>query len=166
MPDYFDSKIYKLCSSNTDDIYIGSTTSPLSTRIAGHRRDFKNNSKYVSSCELMKYSDVKIILMERFPCNNRSELELRERWFIQHTKCVNRNHIKTDECNRLKHNNDSLKWYHQNKEKVKKYRMDNSDSIKCKEQRYYNQNKEYKANCNHYRRHTGHYYLFYDLFEQ
>ena len=43
MPNYQNSKIYKLTSPHTNKIYIGSTTQKyLSDRKSGHIRDYKN----------------------------------------------------------------------------------------------------------------------------
>lgn len=38
MPDYSKGKIYKLCSNQTDNVYIGSTTQELSFRLSDHKK--------------------------------------------------------------------------------------------------------------------------------
>ena len=41
MVNYTNGKIYKIVCLTTNQIYIGSTTKPLSTRLANHRADYK-----------------------------------------------------------------------------------------------------------------------------
>ena len=59
-------KIYKLISNETDKIYYGSTIEDvLTNRLSGHRKHYKSwiNGKYhyVSSFEIIKFKDAKII---------------------------------------------------------------------------------------------------------
>ena len=96
MVNYNNSKIYKIVSSQTDKVYIGSTTKDrLCQRMTGHRASYKSylNKKYhyVSSFEIVKYDDAEIILIEAFPCKNKDELHKRERYWIENTKdCINK----------------------------------------------------------------------------
>ena len=94
MPDYRDAKIYKLTSSNSL-CYIGSTTQPLNSRLSLHKYHHKlwKSGKYhfVTSFKVFDDVDCKIELLERYPCDNRNELELRERYYIETIKCVNKN---------------------------------------------------------------------------
>ena len=95
MPDYRDAKIYKLKSSNTDLCYIGSTIQPLNSRLSLHKYHYKlwksGNYHFVTSFKVFDDVDCKIELLERYPCDNRNELELRERHYIETIKCVNKN---------------------------------------------------------------------------
>lgn len=81
MPDYQEGKIYKLVSSHTDQVYIGSTTQKLNIRLSGHESDFNRNMKK-SSEKLIRYCDCKIELLEKFPCKNDKELRKREQYWI------------------------------------------------------------------------------------
>ena len=97
--DYPLGKIYELISDETDDVYIGSTCQRLlSKRLVGHKLDYncwlKEKGHYRTSCEIVKYDDCQIILLENFPCNDKHELEARERYWIENTPCVNK-HIPT-----------------------------------------------------------------------
>jgi hypothetical protein len=60
---YQNGKIYTIRSYQTDDVYYGSTTQPLSKRLSGHKAHYKQwqkqNYNYVTSFE-MNYT--KIIL--------------------------------------------------------------------------------------------------------
>jgi hypothetical protein len=97
---YNNSKIYKICSLNTDKIYIGSTIRKyLSDRMGEHRYQYRqwkinnNNNRYITSFELLdKYNDCKIILLENYSCNSIDELHARERYYIELYKniCVNK----------------------------------------------------------------------------
>jgi hypothetical protein len=95
MPDYKKSKIYKLVSYETDAVYYGSTINPLYKRLGGHKTDFMRwfdgKCSYISSFELVMYPDVKIILVEEYPCDNKQQLERREREYIENNQCVNKN---------------------------------------------------------------------------
>jgi len=56
MPNYQNSKIYKVWSPQTDEVYIGSTTQPLSKRMVQHRTDYKTNRSR-SSANIIKFGD-------------------------------------------------------------------------------------------------------------
>jgi hypothetical protein len=72
MPDYKNSKIYALKSAQTDKIYIGGTTKMLCQRLAYHKINFKNNINYL--VDIMKYTDVRIELIENIECKDKDEL--------------------------------------------------------------------------------------------
>jgi len=84
-PNYSDSKIYKLVNHVTGEIlYIGSTTQHyLCQRMACHRsrtRDKKHQyrQKIHDILEEQGLSNIRIELIEKYPCNSRHELEKRE----------------------------------------------------------------------------------------
>jgi hypothetical protein len=87
MPDYKNGKIYKLWSPEGDDIYIGSTIQPLYARLSAHKRKMKYSSKILFE----KYDDVRIELIECFPCDNKEQLNKKEGEYIRKLDCVNRN---------------------------------------------------------------------------
>ena len=91
MPNYNNWKIYKIVGGG-NDIYIGSTTSPLSTRMAQHRYVYSNNLKNISVHSLFsKYGlgNCSIELLEKYPCKNKKELEQREKQYIKSVKNIN-----------------------------------------------------------------------------
>ena len=49
MVNYQNGKIYKITNSNTNDIYVGSTTDDLCNRLNQHKYQLKKNKEYVSS---------------------------------------------------------------------------------------------------------------------
>ena len=94
MPDYSNSKIYKLVSLETNEVYIGSTVQTLSKRKGSHISSYKawllnNNSPRCHSYKLIEKGDVDIFLIENYPCNNKEELHARERFHIENNNCIN-----------------------------------------------------------------------------
>ncbi len=90
MVNYQNGKIYKIQSESTNLIYIGSTTQKyLTSRLTKHKEDLKTGH-YVSSSEILKFKDAKIILIELFPCNSKEELQAREAYHIKNNDCVNK----------------------------------------------------------------------------
>ena len=155
---YSRGKIYKLVSSQTQDVYYGSTIEDkLTNRLAGHRKGYKRwlNHKYnfSTSFEIIKFDDCKIILVENFPCNSIYELLAREQYHIENNECVNKYKAYTgftkDEYNNQyyhDHRNEIIeqkKEYHQNHrteiiEKQRIYNQSHRQEIK----QYYEKNKE------------------------
>jgi len=96
MPNYLDSKIYKLCCKdvNIKDIYIGSTSQLLCKRKSAHKNscnDEYNSKKY----NLKVYNFIRdnggfnnwdLILLDNVPCNNKEQLYSIERSYIENLK--------------------------------------------------------------------------------
>ena len=89
--------IYKIVSDSTDRIYIGSTLKSLEERLEGHESSYENwfyrelKTGYLSSFEILKYGDYKIILIEEYPCSSYQELLQREGYhqLNNYSLCVN-----------------------------------------------------------------------------
>jgi len=135
---YQRGKIYKIISNQTDLVYYGSTIEEvLTNRLSGHRQQYKSwlNGKhdYVTSFEIVKYQDCKIILVESYPCKTVYELTAREQYYIDNNTCVNKNKANTG-LNR--------------KDYIKQYQIEHMDELKEKNKEYYNDHideiKEYK----------------------
>ena len=155
MPNYQNGKIYCIRSHQTDKIYIGSTIKKLSSRMAGHRHNFKNKQIYITSKELMKYEDAYIELLEAFPCNTVEELRKKEGEYIRKMDCVNkciagRSSKEYDTYyNSLEATKERKKIFQnkqENKEKQKIYRdkTENKEKAKIRKKKYYSNpdNKE------------------------
>jgi hypothetical protein len=95
MPDYSKSKIYRICSNETEYIYIGSTTQDIQVRFNEHKSCFNRHSQgkqvpYCSSFKILQYSTARVELVEEFPCEIIEQLRVREGFWIQSsTTCVN-----------------------------------------------------------------------------
>jgi hypothetical protein len=144
MPNYQQGKIYCIRSHQTDDIYIGSTTQPLSRRMVNHRSDYglwkEGRRFYTTSYELLQYDDCYIELIEECKCNSKMELEMREGQLIREMDCVNK-------CIPGRTKEEYHKqWCEENKEKIalreKQYREENKEKISQRMKEYYEENKE------------------------
>ena len=91
--DYNNGKIYCIRNNITDDIYVGSTTQPLSKRMAKHRQ----NAKYINTNHRIFYSKVNEIGVENFyieliencPCESLEQLRRREGHYIREMGTLN-----------------------------------------------------------------------------
>ena len=94
MSKYTQGKIYKLTSSQTDKVYIGSTITSLNVRFSNHKSHYKSwlKSKMdkITSYDLLQYEDVKIELIKEFPCETKKELDREEGKLILENNCVNK----------------------------------------------------------------------------
>ena len=120
MPDYQNSKIYKLVNDELPDlIYYGSTTQPLFKRLYQHKDKYNTSSSKL----LFEKGNVKIILCENFPCNCKEELIKKEREYIENNNCINkripsRTKKEYNEDNKEKINEYKKEYYENNKEKL------------------------------------------------
>ena len=157
--DYKNGKIYAIRSHQTEDIYIGSTTTKLTKRFHYHKNDFKRwkngERNYVTSYELMKYDDAYIELLQGYSCDSKMELHKREGEFIRSINCMNKRIAgRTDkeyrEDNKNKIKEQTKEWRENNKDKIKEYYQDNNDKIKEYTKEYYQGHKDklnHKYNC-------------------
>ena len=152
MPDYSQGKIYKIVSSQTSMVYVGSTSLPkLCRRMVQHRIDFKcwkeGKKGYYSSFEILQYDDCCIILIEDYPCENKDQLRAQEQHWINEfgNACVNKYKAYTG----IKAENRVLYkkiYYEENKEiiakKHKNYNHENAEKIAEKKKMYRQENAE------------------------
>ena len=169
---YANGKIYTIRSFQTDKVYYGSTTQPLSKRFSKHKKDFKNytqgNFSYISSFEILQYDDAYIELVENFSCENKEQLQKREGEIIRDnlTNCANKriegrtgqqyyldNKEKIDKQHKQYYSDNKAKidarnkqWTEINKDKIKtikqQYYLNNKDEIDARNQQYYLHNKD------------------------
>ncbi len=137
MVNYQNGKIYKIVSNQTENIYIGSTTKQyLSQRIGQHLADYKRylqkKFRYISSFEIVKYDDAKIILIQNFACASKDELRAKEQEIISQygNLCVNKYNAKgrdeEKEKNYIRPNLEERREY------VRQYRIKNEQQLKEK----------------------------------
>jgi len=77
MKDYQNSKIYKIQSKRTEDIYIGSTCHNIFERFYRHLASYKRwkngKTNNTTAFEILKYEDAYIDIIETYPCNSKVE---------------------------------------------------------------------------------------------
>ena len=92
--DYNNGKIYRILNYIDDDCYVGSTTQPLSKRMAWHRREMNSQTKkdrlIYTKMRSVGVEHFYIELIEEFPCTNREQLLQREGHFIRELGTLNR----------------------------------------------------------------------------
>ena len=161
MPKYENSIIYKLCHCNdleNENIYIGSTTN---FRIRKNKHKSNCNNEKSKDYNIFVYQFIRdnggwnewqMIPIEVYPCNDKKELEVRERHHIELLKPKLNKQIPTrtkteyNKVNKEKLNEKKKKYCDDNKKKVKeykkKYRDNNKEVLNEKQKDYYEANKE------------------------
>ena len=143
MPDYNQTKIYKLFNES-GDTYIGSTTLPLTRRLSKHKSDAKYSSKHTTciSRELFENNNnVMIELIEYFPCENKDIINMREAELILScADCINKNMpYRTAENKANKLQKYGMEYYLNNKDRCRRnnklYYINNKDKIKERRKR-------------------------------
>ena len=137
-------RIFKIVSSETDDVYVGSTTQTLKERFGQHRSYYNNylngKSKYVSSSAIMKYVDARIELLHEALFESIADLHRLEGQYMQTTdNCINRyiagrssRQYRLDNADvllqqkKIYRARDPEKW----KQYIKEYQDNNKDKIR------------------------------------
>ena len=130
MVNYQNGKIYKIINDSIPGmVYYGSTCNTFAKRMGTHKalRD-------CSSRVLFEYGKAEMILIEKYPCNDKMELKSRERYYIENNDCVNKNIPGRT----------MKEYYEDNKEKIKEWREDNKEKISLYQKEY--QKEHYEAN--------------------
>lgn len=86
--DYSNAKIYKLVNSVDNEIYVGSTCLTLEKRLQYHRGTAKvrTNTKVYKHLNSIGFQNVSIELLEAYPCDNKVQLEVREKHWVNELK--------------------------------------------------------------------------------
>ena len=130
MADYKKGQIYQLFSLKGDEIYVGSTTQPLHKRFYQH----KNNPTCSSKILFEKYDDVKIELIEDYPCANRKELNRKEGQVMR----LNKDKI----VNMVMPGRTPKEYYKDHLQDKKQYYLNNIDIIRAYQKDYYHKKIE------------------------
>lgn len=168
---YQNGKVYKLVNDVDDKVYVGSTTSTLTKRKSGHKKDAVNqtNRRVYKHLNQVGWEHVEIVLVETYPCSTKDELNARERKWIDELKpelnkvlpCRTHKQYRQDNKEKIadrnrnyRHNNKEKiaerqkKWEQENKEKIaeraRQYRQDNKEKIAEQKKQYTQDNKEKK----------------------
>ena len=122
---YQRGKIYQLVDRTNGNVYIGSTIKTLNTRLSEHKCEYKRHKKgkcgNYTSFDIIENDDYYIQLIQEYPCNNRYELEMRERYYIENNICLN---------------------YYIPTRTDKEWRDDNKAKLALKDKELYQKNKE------------------------
>ena len=146
MPNYQNSIIYKLCHQDdleNNNIYVGSTTN-FRNRKCVHKNSCNNKKSkdyYYPVYQFIRenggWDEWKMIPIEVFPCNDKKELEVRERYHIELLK---------SKLNIIIPSRTHKERYENNKEIITEYKKqhynNNKELILEKQKDYYNNNKE------------------------
>jgi selenocysteine-specific translation elongation factor len=146
--------------------YYGSTTQPLYKRLYEHKKYYKHSLKNecitkLTAFKIIEGGNFDIILVEEYPCQNKSQLERRERFYIESNECVNKNVPTRTQKEYQKANAESrkdkrIKKYNENKEllneKSREYKKNNSNKIAEQRKEYY------KANIENIKKQQNEYY--------
>lgn len=154
---YSRGKIYRIYSDVSNKIYIGSTIQPLSKRMGLHRSE-KNETISRTMIQEDGIENCHIVLLEDYPCENKEQLLMRERYWIETIDCINkRKSILTQEEqvdynrqwyeeNREKLSEHKKQYYQENHDKIleyaKQYRQENHDDILEYKKQYYQKNRD------------------------
>ena len=135
---YKNGKIYKIVCNITGEVYIGSCITTLAKRLSSHK-----HKKDCSSKQITDRGDYVIVLIEAYPCENKSELFKRERYHYDMIPNINsrRPFITEEEC--IESNKAR---YEANREallaKQKAYAAANKEAILIKKKKHRENNKE------------------------
>lgn len=135
MVNYNNGKIYALKSYQTENIYIGSTCEKIYTRFSKHKYDFRNRQDKCKAREILKYNDCYILLLDKYSCNDKTQLLEKEREYILKHKdiCINKQiPLRTKK-----------QYYIDNREKIRKYKKEHRDPEKenARARKWYEANK-------------------------
>ena len=138
-------KIYALKSSQTDKIYIGSTTRKLKTRFnehcSHHKRFLNNQEKYKTTSEnILRYDDCYIELIKEVCCSKRQLLILEGDEILLNKNCVN----KVISGNMAKFETKTLyakDYYENHKEQILEHSSQNKDVKKLYNANYFQEHK-------------------------
>lgn len=146
MPVYEKGLIYKLIHKEDYDnknIYIGSTTN-FTRRKCQHKTVCNNPND--NNYNALKYEFIRqnggwdmwdMILIESYSCNNKKELESRERYWVEHFKATLNKQIPTrTQKEYCQYNKENYKQYH------KQYYQNNQEQLSENHKEYYQENKE------------------------
>ena len=121
MVNYQQGKIYTIVCHTTGLVYYGSTCEPsLARRLDCHKRSYMC-AKYKVKCtstKVLENDNYGIFLAENYPCNNKDELRMRERFYIENNECVNK-------CIPIRFKHEKLIILKEQYKKHKKERLEN-----------------------------------------
>ena len=153
--EYKNGKIYCIRNSENDEVYIGSTTQPLSKRFYKHKFNFADTKyarmKLYQEMEKLGSEKFYIELIEHYPCTSKEELNKREGEYIRQLGTLNEKVSGRTQAEYKEDNYEYVKLQQQiyrdnNKdyiaEQSKTYRENNKEILSEKKMDYRNTNRE------------------------
>ena len=144
-------RVYKIVSSETDDVYVGSTEKTLAERLAQHRKSYNSYTRgayhYVKSFDIVKFRDARIELLSEGLFATKEDLRrLEGEFMVAITNCINR-------CLAGRTKLESAKVYRDShKEEHKEYLDRNTERIsQQKKDRYQEHKDEYLERARRYK---------------
>jgi hypothetical protein len=157
---YQNGKSYKIWSLETDEIYVGSTCSPLHKRMCWHRSHARcskyNHKQLYQMMNSMGHDAFHIELIEEYPCGCKTELNRREGMLIRELKPSLNSHVagrtvaeyRKDNAERISLLN--RRWKQEHADAVKEYNQDycksyylkNKENLMSRFKNYYETSKE------------------------
>ncbi len=124
--------IYKLTCNETGEVYYGSTTQSLNNRMLGHKSQCKRwkegKCNFTTSYNIIDRGNYSYSLIETVECEDKKQLEQRERYYIENNQCINkcvvgRTKKEIDKASKELHK-ERINTY------TKEYRTSNKEAIK------------------------------------
>ena len=153
--EYTNGRIYKILNYIDDEVYVGSTTQPLSKRMALHRADsiqpMKQHRLLYIKMKEYGIENFYIELIEAYPCKNNEELRKREGHYIRTVGTLNKRIEDRTKQEYYQDNHETIlaqhKEYHQNnREQIlaqkKEYYEANREKLLAQDREYYEKNKD------------------------
>jgi len=162
MMNYQKGKVYKVVNDIDDEEYVGSTIRKLCNRMAEHRYKCKvKHTKLYDKMNTLGSEHFKIVLIEKYPCNSKEELNSREEYWRKELKAVlncyvciqDEEHKKTQrkkwssayrskpesklkereyhQANKAHRNEYNRNYYSENTDKFKEYQEKQKEKITC-----------------------------------
>lgn len=165
MNKYHEGKIYKMINNLDNKEYVGSTCRSLYYRLQKHiTASTSNDYKVYIHFNNIGWNNVKIELVEDFECENRTELRIREQYWIEELNPElndRRAYLSTEDKkaydakyrkeNPEKMKSKNKKYRKENpekeKERKKKYNDEHKDEIKKYNNKYYKEKNKEIINC-------------------
>ena len=145
-PRYIKGQIYKVVSSNTEKIYIGSTILTLKERFRIHK-----SKKDCSSMHIINEGNASIELMYEYPCKNKTELEKEEGRMMCDLREDGLDVINGRTAGAIaaagSRKEYDKQYFKANKEKIKEYYKANKEKIKKRKAEWYKNTPRYQCEC-------------------
>jgi group I intron endonuclease len=131
---YANGKIYRLVNSVDNEVYVGSTCLSLAKRLYAHKQKAKQDieRRVYKHLNEIGFENVSIVLVEEFPCENKMQLERRERHWIDELKPTLNKRIPTRTDKEYRADNAEKQ-----RERQKKYRAENAEKVREAQAKYY-----------------------------